>query len=205
MESLLPDLPDLAAMAAGLEASAVGLPLIATDSGGPNDIIEMCGNGELVDPRSTQAIAAAALKILGDDALWDRYAAAGAVAVAAFDWDRHARRYHDLLGALQAGAGPAAAPEQLSDRHGAGDGLQAAAAAAAAHQTVGDDRHVTELPGDAGDAAVELAVEDQAEPDAGREPHVEDLPVPTARAEKVLAHRSDVGWGSRSGSTTTPT
>jgi len=96
-----------------LEASAVGLPLIATDSGGPNDIIEMCGNGELVDPRSTRAIAAAALKILGDDALWDRYAAAGAVAVAAFDWDRHARRYHDLLGALSAGAGPAAAPEQL--------------------------------------------------------------------------------------------
>ncbi|WP_062209797.1 HAD-IIB family hydrolase [Aureimonas sp. AU12] len=96
-----------------LEASAVGLPLIATDSGGPNDIIEMCGNGELVDPRSTDAIAAAALKILRDDALWDRYAAAGAVAVAAYDWDRHAVRYHELLASLKGAPAIAPAPEQL--------------------------------------------------------------------------------------------
>lgn len=83
-----------------LEASAVGLPLVATDSGGPNDIVEMCGNGELVDPRSTGAIARAALRILSDPALWDRYAAAGARAVAAYDWSRHAERYHELLGSL---------------------------------------------------------------------------------------------------------
>ncbi|KTQ96085.1 HAD family hydrolase [Aureimonas ureilytica] len=85
-----------------LEASAVGLPLVATDSGGPNDIIEICGNGELVDPQSTQAIAEGALRILRDSALWDRYAAAGAKAVAAYDWSRHAARYHELVQSLLA-------------------------------------------------------------------------------------------------------
>ncbi|WP_427024321.1 HAD-IIB family hydrolase [Aureimonas ureilytica] len=85
-----------------LEASAVGLPLVATDSGGPNDIIEMCGNGELVDPQSTQAIAEGALRILRDPALWDGYAKAGAKAVAAYDWSRHATRYHELLASLLA-------------------------------------------------------------------------------------------------------
>jgi sucrose-phosphate synthase len=39
-----------------LEASAVGLPLIATDSGGPNDIIEMAGNGRGPDPFERNAV-----------------------------------------------------------------------------------------------------------------------------------------------------
>ncbi|KQT68928.1 MULTISPECIES: HAD-IIB family hydrolase [unclassified Aureimonas] len=96
-----------------LEAAAVGLPLIATDSGGPNDIIEMCGNGILVDPRSPDALVAAALRILGDPALWDRYAKAGAKAAGAYDWTRHAGRYHGLLGQLLDRVPPAADPKQL--------------------------------------------------------------------------------------------
>ncbi|KAB0682630.1 HAD-IIB family hydrolase [Aureimonas leprariae] len=96
-----------------LEASAAGLPLVATDSGGPNDIIEMCGNGELVDPRSTGAIAAAALRILNDPVLWDRYSAAGAKAVAAYDWAKHAARYHGLLAALKQRRAPSRFLRQL--------------------------------------------------------------------------------------------
>ncbi len=61
-----------------LEASAAGLPLVATDSGGPNDIVETCGNGLLVDPRAPGAIAAACLRILGDPALYARCVAGGA-------------------------------------------------------------------------------------------------------------------------------
>ncbi len=80
-----------------LEAAASGLPVVATDSGGPNDIVETCGNGILVDPRSPTAIADGLLKILSDPALWSRYSAAGSVAIRAYDWDRHVALYAELL------------------------------------------------------------------------------------------------------------
>ena len=57
-----------------LEAAAAGLPVIATDSGGPNDIIEQCHNGVLVNPCATDAIAKAALDLLGDPERWQRHA-----------------------------------------------------------------------------------------------------------------------------------
>ncbi|MEE7505747.1 HAD-IIB family hydrolase [Methylobacterium mesophilicum] len=96
-----------------LEASAAGLPLVATDSGGPNDIVETCGNGLLVDPRAPEAIAEACLRILGDPALYARCVAGGSRAAAAYDWDRHAARYHVLLRALLAAEPPAPAQRQL--------------------------------------------------------------------------------------------
>ena len=83
-----------------LEAAASGLPLVATDSGGPNDIIETCKNGLLVDPRSPDAIAAACEIILRDRQLWQRYAAAGFSAVSAYDWAAHAVHYEALLRSL---------------------------------------------------------------------------------------------------------
>jgi sucrose-phosphate synthase len=85
-----------------LEAAAVGIPVIATYSGGPNDIVAVCGNGELVDPMSPSAIAEAAVRILKNPALWYRYAASGATAVATFNWQSHANRYHNLLRSLLA-------------------------------------------------------------------------------------------------------
>lgn len=96
-----------------LEASAAGLPLVATDSGGPNDIVETCGNGLLVDPRAPDAIAAACLRILTDAAFRAACVAGGARAAAAYDWDRHAARYHELLGALLARDPPLRSPRQL--------------------------------------------------------------------------------------------
>ncbi len=83
-----------------LEASAVGLPLIATDSGGPNDIVETCGNGVLIDPRDEDGLASAALKILGCSETWQTYSKAGERAVACYDWARHTERYHGLLSEL---------------------------------------------------------------------------------------------------------
>lgn len=83
-----------------LEAAAAGLPLIATDSGGPNDIIEQCANGVLVNPRRPDDIARAALELLDDPARWQAMADNGRQAVLAFDWQRHAERYHDLVARL---------------------------------------------------------------------------------------------------------
>jgi sucrose-phosphate synthase len=86
---------------------------VATDSGGPNDIIEMCGNGILVDPHSPEAIAEACLRILDDPGLWQHFAAAGARAVRAYDWKRHAKRYGALLRDLLAEPRPAPRFAQL--------------------------------------------------------------------------------------------
>ncbi|WP_447894907.1 HAD-IIB family hydrolase [Vreelandella sp. GE22] len=83
-----------------LEAAAAGLPLIATDSGGPNDIIEQCGNGILIDPRRAEDIGREALALFGDTKRWQRMADNGREAVKAFDWQRHTERYHDLLARL---------------------------------------------------------------------------------------------------------
>lgn len=96
-----------------LEASAAGLPLVATDSGGPNDIVETCGNGILVDPRAPAEIARACLRILDEPALRARFVAGGARATAAYDWDRHATRYYALLRALGGGEPPVRDPRQL--------------------------------------------------------------------------------------------
>ncbi|MDY8108154.1 HAD-IIB family hydrolase [Fulvimarina sp. 2208YS6-2-32] len=80
-----------------LEAAAAGLPVVATDSGGPNDIVELCRNGRLVNPQDQGAIAQACREILEDSGLWDKYARNGAQAVAAYDWTRHAERCTALM------------------------------------------------------------------------------------------------------------
>ncbi|GGE75349.1 HAD-IIB family hydrolase [Sphingomonas prati] len=97
-----------------LEAAAAGLPIVATDSGGPNDIIERCGNGVLVDPRDHGAMAAAIGRILDDRPLWERYSRAGAVAVAAYDWTRHAELYHDFAESALGRRPPRALPADPS-------------------------------------------------------------------------------------------
>jgi sucrose-phosphate synthase len=93
-----------------LEAAAAGLPVVATDSGGPNDIVETCGNGLLVDPRAPEAISDALLAILADDALYDRYAAGGRTAMRTYDWDAHVAIYADLLAEVV--AAPMAQPDR---------------------------------------------------------------------------------------------
>lgn len=83
-----------------LEASAAGLPIVATDSGGPNDIVETCGNGLLVDPTDPDSIAEAALRILSSSDLYRQFAEGGTRAVAHYDWKGHVQRYRGLLSDL---------------------------------------------------------------------------------------------------------
>ncbi|MDX1701968.1 MAG: glycosyltransferase, partial [Melioribacteraceae bacterium] len=60
-----------------LEAAASGLPIVATENGGPVDIIKNCNNGELIDPLDKPAITKALLKLLQDKKLWKSYAKNG--------------------------------------------------------------------------------------------------------------------------------
>ncbi|WP_255100262.1 HAD-IIB family hydrolase [Synechococcus sp. L2F] len=77
-----------------LEAAASGLPLVATDNGGPVDILGNCRNGLLVDPTDRAAIASALLAILADPQLWARYSQQGLINIARYySWEAHASRY----------------------------------------------------------------------------------------------------------------
>ncbi|MCF8095587.1 MAG: HAD-IIB family hydrolase [Desulfobacteraceae bacterium] len=77
-----------------LEAAATGLPLVATNDGGPSDIIGNCENGILADPTKPQKIAEAIRKILVDEQLWQGYSKKGIMNVRRFyTWDSHAETY----------------------------------------------------------------------------------------------------------------
>ncbi|XRG83764.1 HAD-IIB family hydrolase [Salinisphaera sp. SPP-AMP-43] len=95
-----------------LEAAAAGLPVIATDSGGPNDIVSYCDNGELVAPTDGPGLTRAIEGVLDDRLRWQRLSDNGRRAVADYDWREHARRYHALLQALDRPPTRSALPAQ---------------------------------------------------------------------------------------------
>ncbi|WP_166442714.1 HAD family hydrolase [Phragmitibacter flavus] len=77
-----------------LEASAAGLPLVATHDGGPRDILANCENGVLVDPFDPVAIGKAIEGILSEPTHQAALAAQGAKAVREFyGWSSHVNRY----------------------------------------------------------------------------------------------------------------
>jgi sucrose-phosphate synthase len=77
-----------------LEAAASGLPLVATENGGPVDIIGACKNGLLVDPLDCTAIATALIRLLTDKAFWQSCSENGISSVARYySWDFHAQAY----------------------------------------------------------------------------------------------------------------
>ena len=79
-----------------LEASASGLPIVATNDGGPNDIVKNCQNGILINPTEPKAIAAAIRKIVSNNQVWERYSKNGILNVRKhYTWENHARIYAD--------------------------------------------------------------------------------------------------------------
>ncbi|BBO81370.1 sucrose-phosphate synthase [Desulfosarcina ovata subsp. sediminis] len=87
-----------------LEASATGLPIVATNDGGPNDIIQNCRNGILVDVTDTGQITDALRKIIADSAVWDRYSKNGIMNVRKhYTWQSHAGSYTKRIKTLMKG------------------------------------------------------------------------------------------------------
>ena len=74
------------------------MPVVATEDGGPTDILKQCRNGALVDPLDSSAIAKALLKLLSDAGSWREKAANGLQGVHRhYSWEAHASRYEENM------------------------------------------------------------------------------------------------------------
>ncbi|MDX1631361.1 MAG: HAD-IIB family hydrolase [Thermoanaerobaculia bacterium] len=89
-----------------IEAAASGLPVVATNDGGPRDILHYCDNGLLVDPLDPDDIADALREALSDPERWERWSKNGIEGVRRrFSWsthvEEHLERVRPFLGASE--------------------------------------------------------------------------------------------------------
>ncbi|MEJ2201057.1 MAG: HAD family hydrolase [Desulfuromonadaceae bacterium] len=81
-----------------IEAAASGLPIVATEDGGPRDIVANCRNGFLIDPLEPASIVEALLKILQDEKLRWRLLQRGLRGVREnYSWPAHAGHYLKMI------------------------------------------------------------------------------------------------------------
>lgn len=77
-----------------IEAAASGAPIVATNDGGPRDIIAHCRNGLLVDPLDADAIGEALLDALSNRSRWLRWSKNGIKGTKEhYSWGGHVAKY----------------------------------------------------------------------------------------------------------------
>lgn len=77
-----------------IEAAACGVPVVATDDGGPRDILKNCKNGILVDVSETKNISEAIHKIIDDTKTWEKFSDNGIKNVRkCYTWNTHTQKY----------------------------------------------------------------------------------------------------------------
>lgn len=86
-----------------IEAAASGLPIIATEDGGPRDIIAACRNGVLFNPLDSERLSALLAEAFAERSRWRRWSNNGLRGVQAhYSWQSHVRKYmqslHKVLG-----------------------------------------------------------------------------------------------------------
>jgi sucrose-phosphate synthase len=81
-----------------IEAAASGLPIVATEDGGPRDIIGNCHNGFLIDPLEPDTTTSALLKLLQNPGIWSHCVENGLKGVREhYSWEAHVKRYLELI------------------------------------------------------------------------------------------------------------
>ncbi|MCD8539027.1 MAG: glycosyltransferase [Leadbetterella sp.] len=84
-----------------VEAAASGLPVVASPTGGPKEIVESAQNGILVNVDNPTEIAQALKKVISDQNRWDEYSKNGIISSQeTYSWAAHATCYIDLLDSL---------------------------------------------------------------------------------------------------------
>ena len=97
-----------------LEAAASGLPMVATDDGGPRDIQRRCENGLLVDVTDPESLQHGLVRAGSDPERWRRWSDNGVEAVSRhYCWDAHVCSY---LALMQGRLSPSAASAKLIAR-----------------------------------------------------------------------------------------
>lgn len=100
-----------------IEAAACGAPILATEDGGPQDIIKACNNGELIDPLDPDAMGQRLLAMIEDTERWQRLSRNGIEGVREhYSWDTHVARYLEQIRPLLS-EGHAGAPEPSVPDH----------------------------------------------------------------------------------------
>ncbi|MDW7649742.1 MAG: HAD-IIB family hydrolase [Bacillota bacterium] len=86
-----------------IEAAASGLPVVATQDGGPRDILANCENGLLVDPLDADAMGEAILAAIRDKERWQRWSQNGARGARKhYSWETHVDHYLQKMQAVMA-------------------------------------------------------------------------------------------------------
>lgn len=84
-----------------IEAAASGLPIVATNDGGPKEILKYCVNGLLIDPLDIKDIQRKLIEALSNKQRWKRWSKNGvAGANRHYSWTGHAEIYLELIEAL---------------------------------------------------------------------------------------------------------
>jgi len=87
-----------------IEAAAAGAPILATEDGGPRDIVAACENGELIDPLDAHGIGERLAAVIEDEDRWQRYSENGIRRVReCYSWDAHVEAYLKQVAVLMEG------------------------------------------------------------------------------------------------------
>ncbi len=89
-----------------LEAAAHGLPVVATDHGGPRDIVGDLAHGTLVDPGDHAALGGSILRTVTDDSFRGGFTAAIADGLGDYAWTEYARSSLDVYGRIAGRTSP---------------------------------------------------------------------------------------------------
>lgn len=101
-----------------LEAGAAGVPIVATNDGGPRDIVANCNHGLLIDPLDQEAIERAITRVLTEPEEWAEWSASGIDGTRQhYSWTNHAERYlRDLRDILEHAPAPVLVNKSISRR-----------------------------------------------------------------------------------------